>query len=572
MNYNTDYCLLKVDKPSANTHRFAMFHIPVEEVNVMHIYRNNVDMTFQEIKTQLEKLGFDFSKLRVVAKDSGKPEVIYEDGKPDGMTLATAGHIDYLLTDMYSTVAMSYEYQYGFRLNLKYSYNAIPYHFLLNSIQDASYRVKRTNISNNGVLKEEEIAKADMGFDLIYSVPKYLDENVAHQEREADIEEWKYWLNRGKRGPRIVPIKNINILDVKPTESIKVVENKNLIQESPITVAEPEKRPIQERPITVAEPEKRPIEIAKDMARELLKEKMIAERDAIKTEKPVVKPEPKTTVAETKTTVTEPKTTVAEPKTTVEEPKTTVTGNTLSLNDYKVLQYLSGYEAPKKDKDGKKIYEPPREKLKFSGKSLNYMFNNSQVYVKVTIFNPLAEKQTYEVVYYHPLADEKMYIITSEKDRSFVDFKQSLNEKYLLKFNKIYRRVRYVKDGFAAYGIKDGSLVNDNKVIYSYSNLKDFYLGANTKIKSILQENSDLMYSIQKNDNEFVIKSAVADEIIKTVNSKADVENELGKTQSYMVAKDLTHALIPVKDLDDLIVNFPEMAEKMGVQIERLTV
>ena len=544
MNYNTDYCLLKVDKPSANTHRFAMFHIPVEEVNVMHIYRNNVDMTFQEIKAQLEKLGFDFSNLRVVAKDSGKPEVIYEDGKLEGMTLATAGHIDYLLTDMYSTVAMSYENQYGFRLDLRYTYDAIPYHFMLNSIQDASYRVKRTNISNNGVLKEEEIAKADIGFDLIYSVPKYLDENVAHQEREADIKEWKYWLDRGKRGPRIVPIKNINILDVKPTESIKVVENKNLIQESPITVAESERKPIQERTITVAEPEKRPIEIAKDMARELLKEKMIAERDAIKTEKSVAK----------------------------SEPKTTVTGNTLSLNDYKVLQYLSGYEAPKKDKDGKIIYEPPREKLKFSDKSLNYKFNTSQVYVKVTIFNPLAEKQKYEVVYYHPLADEKMYIITSEKDRSFVDFKQSLNEKYLLKFNKIYRRVRYVKDGFAAYGIKDGSLVNDNKVIYSYSNLKDFYLGANTKIKSILQENSDLMYAIQKNDNEFVIKSAVADEIIKTLNSKADVENELGKTKSYMVANDLTHVLIPVKDLDDLIVNFPEMAEKMGVQIERLTV
>lgn len=544
MNYNTDYCLLKVDKPSANTHRFAMFHIPVEEVNVMHIYRNNVDMTFQEIKAQLEKLGFDFSNLRVVAKDSGKSEVIYEDGKPDGMTLATAGHIDYLLTDMYSTVAMSYENQYGFPLDLRYSYNAVPYHFLLNSIQDASYRVKRTNISNNGVLKEEEIAKADMGFDLIYSVPKYLDENVAHQEREVDIEEWKYWLNRGKRGPRIVPIKNINILDVKPTESIKVVENKNLIQESPITVAEPEKKPI---------------EIAKDMARELLKEKMIAERDAIKTEKSVVKPEPKPLVANS-VAKTEQKTSVAK------------TEKSLGLNDYKVLQYLSGYEAPKKDKDGKIIYEPPREKLKFSGKSLNYKFNTSQVYVKVTIFNPLAEKQKYEVVYYHPLADEKMYIITSEKDRSFVDFKQSLKEKYLLQFNKMDRRERYVKDGFAAYGIKDGSLVNDNKVIYSYSNLKDFYLGANTKIKSILQENSDLMYAIQKNDNEFVIKSAVADEIIKTVNSKADVENELGKTKSYIVANDLTHVLIPVKDLDDLIVNFPEMAEKMGVQIERLTV
>lgn len=547
MNYNTDYCLLKVDKPSANTHRFAMFHIPVEEVNVMHIYRNNVDMTFQEIKAQLEKLGFDFSNLRVVAKDSGKQEVIYEDGKPDGMTLATAGHIDYLLTDMYSTVAMSYETQYGFRLDLRYTYDAIPYHFMLNSIQDASYRVKRTNISNNGVLKEEEIAKADMGFDLIYSVPKYLDENVAHQEREADIEEWKYWLERGKRGPRIVPIKSINILDVKPTESIKVVENKNLIQESPITVAEPVAKI--EPSTTVAEPEKRPIETAaKDTAREILKEKMrekmIAERDAIKTEKSVAN----------------------------SEPKTTVTGNTLSLNDYKVLQYLSGYEAPKKDKDGKIIYEPPREKLKFSGKSLNYKFNTSQVYVKVTIFNPLAEKQKYEVVYYHPLADEKMYIITSEKDRSFVDFKQSLKEKYLLQFNKMDRRERYVKDGFAAYGIKDGSLVNGNKVIYSYSNLKDFYLGANTKIKSILQENSDLMYAIQKNDNEFVIKSAVADEIIKTVNSKADVENELGKTKSYIVANDLTHVLIPVKDLDDLIVNFPEMAEKMGVQIERLTV
>ena len=558
MNYNTDYCLLKVDKPSANTHRFAMFHIPVEEVNVMHIYRNNVDMTFQEIKTQLEKLGFDFSNLRVVAKDSGKPEIIYVDNKIEGMTLATAGHIDYLLTDMYSTVAMSYENQYGFPLDLRYSYNAVPYHFLLNSIQDASYRVKRTNISNNGVLKEEEIAKADMGFDLIYSVPKYLDENVAHQEREADIEEWKYWLNRGKRGPRIVPIKNINILDVKPTESIKVVENKNLIQESPIMVAKPVAKI--EPSTTVTEPEKRPIEIAKDMARELLKEKMIAERDAIKTEKSVAKPEPKTTV-------TEPKTTVAK-----SEPKTTVTGNTLSLNDYKVLQYLSGYEAPKKDKDGKKIYEPPREKLKFSGKSLNYKFNTSQVYVKVTISNPLAEKQKYEVVYYHPLADEKMYIITSEKDRSFVDFKQSLKEKYLLQFNKMDRRERYVKDGFAAYGIKDGSLVNDNKVIYSYSNLKDFYLGANTKIKSILQENSDLMYAIQKNNNEFVIKSAVADEIIKTVNSKADVENELGKTKSFIVVNDLTHVLIPVKDLDDLIVNFPEMAEKMGVQIERLTV
>ena len=550
MNYNTDYCLLKVDKPSANTHRFAMFHIAVKEPNVLHIYRNNVDMTFQEIQVQLEQLGFDFSQLRVVAKDSGKPEVIYEGGKPDGMTLATAGHIDYLLTDMYSRVAMSYENQYGFPLDLRYSYNAVPYHFMLNSIQDASYRVKRTNISNNGVLKEEEIAKADMGFDLIYSVPKYLDENVAQEEREADKEEWKYWLERGKRGPRIVPIKNINILDVKPTESIKVVENKNLIQESPITVAEPKttvakpKTTVKEPKTTVAESEKRPIEIAKDMARELLKENRIAERDAIKTEKPVAK----------------------------SEPKTTVTENTLSLNDYKILQYLSGYEAPKKDKDGKIIYEPPREKLKFSGKSLNYKFNTSQVYVKVTIFNPLAEKQKYEVVYYHPLADEKMYIITSEKDRSFVDFKQSLNEKYLLKFNKIYRRERYVKDGFAAYGIKDGSLVNDNKVIYSYSNLKDFYLGANTKIKSILQENSDLMYAIQKNDNEFVIKSAVADEIIKTLNSKADVENELGKTQSFIVAKDLTHVLVPVKDLDDLIVNFPEMAEKMGVQIERLTV
>ena len=143
---------------------------------------------------------------------------------------------------------------------------------MLNSIQDASYRVKRTNISNNGVLKEEEIAKADMGFDLIYSVPKYLDENVAHQEREADIEEWKYWLDRGKRGPRIVPIKNINILDVKPTESIKVVENKNLIQESPITVAKPKTTVAEpkttvaksvakiEPSTTVTEPEKKPIQ------------------------------------------------------------------------------------------------------------------------------------------------------------------------------------------------------------------------------------------------------------------------------------------------------------------------
>lgn len=544
MNINTDYCLLKVDKPNSNTHRFAMFHIAAKEPCIMHIYRNNVDMTFQEIQVQLEKLGFDFSNLRVVAKDSGKPEVIYEGGKPDGMTLATAGYTDYLLTDMYSKVAMSYENQYGFPLDLRYSYHAVPYHFMLNSIQDASYRVKRTNLSNNGVLKEEEIAKADMEFDLIYSVPKYLDEKVAQEEREADIEEWKYWLNRGKRGPRIVPIKNINLLDVKPTESIKVVENKNLIQESPI---ESIQEPVDKSAETV------------DIMKQKLKEKLIKERDAIKTGKPVEVNKTVNTVAKTVEPVVK------------SEPKTTVTENTLGLNDYKVLQYLSGYEAPKKDKDGKKIYEPPREKLKFSGKSLNYKFNTSQVYVKVTIFNPLAEKQKYEVVYYHPLADEKMYIITSEKDRSFVDFKQSLNEKYLLKFNKIYRRERYVKDGFAEYGIKDGSLVNDNKVIYSYSSMKDFYLDANTKIKSILQENSDLMYAVQQN-NEFVIKSAVTDEAIKTVNSKADVENELGKTHAYFDAKNLTRLLVPVKDLDDLFVNFPVMAEKMGVQIERLTV
>lgn len=542
MNINTDYCLLKVDKPNSNTHRFAMFHIAAKEPNVLHIYRNNVDMTFQEIQVQLEQLGFDFSNMKVIARDLGKPEVIYEGGKPDGMTLATAGYTDYLLTDMYSKVAMSYENQYGFPMDLRYSYDAVPYHFMLNSIQDASYRVKRTNISNNGVLKEEEIAKADMGFDLIYSVPKYLDENVAQEEREADIEEWKYWLNRGKRGPRIVPIKNINLLDVKPKESIKVIENKNLIQESPI---ESIKEPVDKSAETV------------DIMKQKLKEKMIKERDAIKAEKPVAKSEPKTTVTG--------------PKTTVTEPSTTVTENTLGLNDYKVLQYLSGYEAPKKDKDGKRIYEPAREKLSFSGKHLGYNFKASQVYVKVTLFNPLAEKQKYEVVYYNPLLDEKMYIITSEKDRSFADFKQSLNEKYLLKFNKIYRRERYVKDGFAEYGIKDGSLVNDNKVIYSYSSMKDFYLGANTKIKSILQENSDLMYAVQQN-NEFVIKSAVTDEAIKTVNSKADVENELGKTHAYFDAKNLTHLLVPVKDLDDLFMNFPVMAEKMGVQIERLTV
>ena len=558
MNINTDFCLLKVDKPNSNTHRFAMFHIAAKEPNVLHIYRNNVDMTFQEIQVQLEQLGFDFSNMKAIARDLGKLEVIYEGGKPDGMTLATAGYTDYLLTDMYSKVAMSYENQYGFPMDLRYSYDAVPYHFLLNSIQDASYKVKRTNLSNNGVLKEEDIAKADMGFHLIFSVPKYLDENVAQEEREADKEDWNWWLSR-KNGKRIVPIKKINILDVKPTES-------------PITVAKPEKRPIE----TTAN------DTARETLKKMMREKMIKERDAIKTEKsvevsdkmvktvkPVVKSEPKTLV--------EP-VVKSEPKTPVEpvvksEPKTTVakTENTLGLNDYKVLQYLSGYEAPKKDKDGKRIYEPPREKLSFSGKHLGYNFKASQVYVKVTIFNPLAEKQKYEVVYYHPLADEKMYIITSEKDRSFVDFKQSLNEKYLLKFSKIYRRERYVKDGFAEYGIKDGSLVNDNKVIYSYSNLKDFYLGANTKIKSILQENSDLMYAVQQN-NEFVIKSAVTDEAIKTVNSKADVENELGKTHAYFDAKNLTRLLVPVKDLDDLFMNFPVMAEKMGVQIERLTV
>lgn len=544
MNYRNDYCLLKVDKPSANTHRFAMFHIAAKEPCIMHIYRNNVDMTFQEIQVQLKQLGFDFSNMKAIARDLGKPEVIYEGGKPDGMTLATAGYTDYLLTDMYSTVAMSYENQYGFPMDLRYSYDAVPYHFLLNSIQDASYRVKRTNLSTNGVLKEEEIAKADMGFDLIYSVPKYLDENVAQEEREADIEDWNWWLSR-KNGKRIVPIKKINVLDVKPTESIKVVENKNLIQESPI---ESIKEPVDKSAETV------------DIMKQKLKEKMIKERDAIKTGKPVeVSDKTVNTVAK----AVEP---AAKP-----EPKTTVTENTLGLNDYKILQYLSGYEAPKKDKDGKKIYEPAREKLSFSGKHLGYNFKASQVYVKVTIFNPLAEKQRYEVVYYNPLLDEKMYIITSEKDRSFVDFKQSLNEKYLLKFNKIYRRERYVKEGFAEYGIKDGSLVNDNKVIYSYSSMKDFYLGANTKIKSILQENSDLMYAVQQN-NELVIKSAVTDEAIKTVNSKADVENELGKTHAYFDAKNLTHLLVPVKDLDDLFMNFPVMAEKMGVQIERLTV
>lgn len=550
MNISTDYCLLKVDKPSANTHRFAMFHIAAKEPCIMHIYRNNVDMTFQEIQVQLEQLGFDFSNMKAIARDLGKPEVIYEGGKPDGMTLATAGYTDYLLTDMYSMVAMSYENQYGFPMDLRYSYDAVPYHFLLNSIQDASYRVKRTNLSTNGVLKEEEIAKADMGFDLIYSVPKYLDENVAHQEREADIEEWKYWLNRGKRGPKIVPIKNINLLDVKPTESIKVVENKNLIQESPITVAKTEKRPIE----TMAN------NTARETLKKMMREKMIKERDAIKTGKPVE------VLDKTVNTVAK----AVEPA-AKSEPSTTVTENTLGLNDYKVLQYLSGYEAPKKDKDGKRIYEPAREKLSFSGKHLGYNFKASQVYVKVTISNPLAEKQRYEVVYYNPLFDEKMYIITSEKDRSFVDFKLSLNEKYLLKFNKMYRRERYVKDGFAEYGIKDGSLVNDNKVIYSYNSMKDFYLGANTKIKSILQENSDLMYAVQQN-NEFVIKSAVTNEVIKTVNSKADVENELGKTHAYFDAKNLTHLFVPVKDLDDLFMNFPVMAEKMGVQIERLTV
>lgn len=545
MNINTDYCLLKVDKPNSNTHRFAMFHIAAKEPCIMHIYRNNVDMTFQEIQVQLKQLGFDFSNMKAIARDLGKPEVIYDGGKPDGMTLATAGYTDYLLTDMYSTVAMSYENQYGFPLDLRYSYHAIPYHFMLNSIQDANYKVKRTNLSNNGVLKEEEIAKADMGFDLIYSVPKYLDENVAQEEREADKEEWNYWLNRGKRGSRIVPIKNINVLDVKPKESIKVVENKNLIQESPI---ESIKEPVDKSAETV------------DIMKQKLREKMIKERDAIKAEKPV---EVSNKTVNTVAKVVEP---AAKP-----EPKTTVTENTLGLNDYKILQYLSGYEAPKKDKDGKRIYEPAREKLSFSGKHLGYNFKASQVYVKVTISNPLAEKQKYEVVYYNPLLDEKMYIITSEKDRSFVDFKQSLNEKYLLKFNKIYRRERYVKDGFAEYGIKDGSLVNDNKVIYSYSSMKDFYLGANTKIKSILQENSDLMYAVQQN-NELVIKSAVTDEAIKTVNSKADVENELGKTHAYFDAKNLTHLLVPVKDLDDLFMNFPVMAEKMGVQIERLTV
>lgn len=550
MNYRNDYCLLKVDKPNSNTHRFAMFHIAAKEPCIMHIYRNNVDMTFQEIQVQLEQLGFDFSNMKALAKDLGKPEVIYDGGKPDGMTLATAGYTDYLLTDMYSMIAMSYENQYGFPLDLRYSYDAVPYHFLLNSIQDASYKVKRTNLSNNGVLKEEDISKADMGFDLIYSVPKYLDENVAQQEREADKEDWNWWLNRGKRGPKIVPIKNINLLDVKPTESIKVVENKNLIQESPITVAKTEKRPIE----TMAN------NTARETLKKMMREKMIKERDAIKTGKPVeVSDKTVNTVAKAVEPVVK------------SEPSTTVTENTLGLDDYKVLQYLSGYEAPKKDKDGKRIYEPAREKLSFSGKPLGYNFKASQVYVKVTIFNPLAEKQKYEVVYYNPLLDEKMYIITSEKDRSFVDFKQSLNEKYLLKFNKMYRRERYVKDGFAEYGIKDGSLVNDNKVIYSYNSMKDFYLGANTKIKSILQENSDLMYAVQQN-NEFVIKSAVTNEVIKTVNSKADVENELGKTHAYFDAKNLTHLFVPVKDLDDLFMNFPVMAEKMGVQIERLTV
>lgn len=551
MNTNTDYCLLKVDKPSANTHRFAMFHIAAKEPCIMHIYRNNVDMTFQEIQVQLEQLGFDFSNMKAIARDLGKPEVIYDGGKPDGMTLATAGYTDYLLTDMYSMIAMSYENQYGFSMDLRYSYDAVPYHFLLNSIQDASYKVKRTNLSNNGVLKEEDIAKADMGFHLIFSVPKYLDENVAQQEREADKEDWNWWLSR-KNGKRIVPIKKINVLDVKPKESIKVVENKNLIQESPI---ESIKEPVDKSAETV------------DIMKQKLKEKMIAERDAIKTGKPVeVSNKTVNTVAKTVEPVAK-----SEPSTTVTEPKTTVTENTLGLNDYKVLQYLSGYEAPKKDKDGKRIYEPAREKLSFSGKHLGYNFKASQVYVKVTISNPLAEKQRYEVVYYNPLFDEKMYIITSEKDRSFVDFKLSLNEKYLLKFNKMYRRERYVKDGFAEYGIKDGSLVNDNKVIYSYSSMKDFYLGANTKIKSILQENSDLMYAVQQN-NEFVIKSAVINEVIKTVNSKADVENELGKTHAYFDAKNLTHLFVPVKDLDDLFMNFPVMAEKMGVQIERLTV
>lgn len=534
MNYNTDYCLLKVDKPSANTHRFAMFHIPVEEVNVMHIYRNNVDMTFQEIKAQLEKLGFDFSKLRVVAKDSGKPEVIYDNGKPDGMTLATAGHIDYLLTDMYSTVAMSYENQYGFPLDLRYSYNAVPYHFLLNSIQDASYRVKRTNISNNGVLKEEEIAKADMGFDLIYSVPKYLDENVAHQEREADIEEWKYWLNRGKRGPRIVPIKNINILDVKPTESIKVVENKNLIQESPITVVKPEKKPIQERPITVAEPEKRPIEIAKDMARELLKENRIAEKPVEVSDKRA------DTVAE--------------------------------------------------------AVEPTAESMNLS------QFVENQTYFRVEMTNPMQDKHMFELTYFRPETENRMYVIKSTEEMTEDEFRKAVEKKYKINMNRS-KHVRAFVSGKLYYithnssedtmiqiqqrienmyknigQIKDVRVNENGKGVYFFTDVAKMYQGS-SDIKNIVrrselgkkEENGLPFFNyVIQGKNSCTVVNALTGKTVKTVDNN-EINKILGVNTLIKTVND-SKFIYSNDKFDAFVMNIPQMVKQAGISIKNLTV
>ena len=589
MNYNTDYCLLKVDKPSANTHRFAMFHIAVKEPNVLHIYRNNVDMTFQEIQVQLEQLGFDFSQLRVVAKDSGKPEVIYEGGKPDGMTLATAGHIDYLLTDMYSRVAMSYENQYGFRLNLKYTYDAIPYHFMLNSIQDASYRVKRTNISNNGVLKEEEIAKADMGFDLIYSVPKYLDENVAQEEREADKEEWKYWLERGKRGPRIVPIKNINILDVKPTESIKVVENKNLIQESPI---ESIKEPVDKSAETV------------DIMKQKLKEKMIKERDAIKTEKPVevsdktvntvakavepvVKSEPKTPVEPVvKSELPIKNLTVEKIKAEKKEVKEVVETSSVpkaernlvyDKTSAKIMNMILAKEPkPKRDKDGKEIPVPEREHWTFSGLDLSKKYKVTKSYSRVTMYNPTADKTKFEVVFYVPDVYDKMFVITNENEMSMLEFKHALEDKYKLKFNSNFRVVRTINNkGAIEYQMYQGALASsvivENKTIYTYASVKNIYLGTSQKIKDIVANENDLIYVVVEN-GKYVMKTAVTDETLNTFDTKADAEKELGILQSFFDVVASKQKYLPMKAMDEVFMNFPELAEKSGVSVERLTV
>ena len=192
------------------------------------------------------------------------------------------------------------------------------------------------------------------------------------------------------------------------------------------------------------------------------------------------------------------------------------------------------------------------------------------------MYNPTADKTKFEVVFYVPDVYDKMFVITNENEMSMLEFKHALEDKYKLKFNSNFRVVRTINNkGAVEYqryqGAMTSNIIVEDKTIYTYASVKNIYLGTSQKIKDIVANENDLIYVVVEN-GKYVMKTAVTDETLNTFDTKANAEKELGILQSFFDVVASKQKYLPMKAMDEVFMSFPELAEKSGVSVERLTV